>query len=196
MNTRFGMGKTLALLTLLLFMSTAYAGGKNETAITIWLVIFNSPADCATDPCSEADLGNADALPEVCYLTGQSVQANRRVTVAGRLAEGPTHGCFFDTGLNDSDAAEIHSVLQQHGWSKMAGYGLGEQVAYFEGGCNPDCADTQFSIHRPADSDGGHSVSAVRRFADGSMVEGASSILMREGDGIAFVQHTRLDEEE
>ena len=44
MFTRYGITRTLALLTLLLFTSAAVAGGKNETAVTIWLVIFNNPA--------------------------------------------------------------------------------------------------------------------------------------------------------
>lgn len=197
MKARLGFKLTLALLTLLLFSGTLSAGGKNETAVTIWLVFFNSPGDCATSPCSEDDIfNNADAAADVCYLTGQSVQANGRATLAARLSEGTTHGCFFGLGLVDSDAAEVHSVHQEHGWSLMSGYGLENQVSQFEGDCNPNCADTQFTIHQPGDANAGESVSPVQRFADGSFIEGANSTLRREVDGIAFIVHTRFEEDE
>jgi hypothetical protein len=215
MYTQFCKTKTLALLMLLLFSCSAFAGGKNETGVTVWLVIFNNPAGCLTSPCMESDifLAGNPAMAAVCYLAGQSVQANGRLSLSGRFAEGTNHGCIIpnDGGaLLDADAAEIHSVLQQHGWSLKSGDGLEEQIGEFLGSCNPEeatgpepenygsCSDTQFSIHQPADADaGGVSVSAVIRFPPAlTMVEGANTTLTREEDGIRFSVHSRLDEDD
>jgi len=211
---------------LLLFTSAVFAGGKNgknETAVTVWLVIFNVPSACVDeiegedppfDPgdCSEYDIFyNYDAMADLCYLAGQSVQANGRMSISGRFAEGSDHGCPFGigNGLIDADAAEIHSVLQEHGWALESGDGLEDQIGKFLGNCNPDeatgflpedygsCVDSQVSIHLPANANtDGESVSDVYRFADFSMVEGANTMLTREVDGIRFSWHTRLGEDE
>jgi hypothetical protein len=209
MYTRSGINRTLALLTLLLFASAAIAGGKNETAVTVWLVIFNNPAACDVPegmPCSEDDIFyNPEAMADVCYLAGQSVQANRRMNLSGRFAEATSHGCFFGMGLMDADVAEIHSVLQQHGWALESGDGLEDQIGEFLGMCNPvaagpgdedygSCVDSQVTIHQPTGAN--VSVRDVYRFADFSMVGGANTMLTRETDGIRFSWHTRLDEEE
>lgn len=188
---------SLALLTLLGFSAPAFAGGNNETAITIWLIIFNHPEKCANapEPCSEKDLFyNKDVGGAACWLAGQSVQANGRVTIAGRVAEGTTHGCLWPMGLMDADTAELHAVVEEHGASQESGGGLEEQVTRFLGGCNPDCVDSQFTIHQPSAADvDGVSVSDVYR-SDLSMVDGATSTLVREEDGVRLVIHTRLDE--
>jgi len=205
MTIRSGITGALAILALLLCSGLALAGGKNETAATNWVVIINDPGACAHSPCEEGDifgsLPDNPTMATVCYLTGQSVQANGRATFAGRFAEGTNFGCFFPfadpaMGLMDADAAEIHMVLQEHGWSLKSGYGLEEQVAYFMGECNPDCVDTQFTIHSPGDADAGVSVSNIYRFNDGSMVDGATSTLIREDGGIRMINHTRLGEDE
>jgi hypothetical protein len=224
MYTRSGINRTLALLTLLLFTSAAIAGGKNETAVTVWLVIFNDPSACVTEPCTEHDIfvGNeahpgdpmySPAMPGVCYLGGQSVQANRRMTISGRFAAGTDHGCFWPMGLMYIDEAEIHSILQRHGWALKSGDGLEDQIGEFLGNCNPtaatgpepenygSCADTQFTIHQPADAVAGVSVSdgyffPPDMFTPPAMVEGANSMLTREGYGVRFSWHTRLAEDD
>lgn len=219
MTNRSYITGALAILALLLCSGLALAGGiggKNETAATNWLVIINDPGACAHSPCEEGDIFGpafADPPPDdtnptkatVCYLTGQSVQANGRATFAGRFAEGTNYGCFFPDGsaygLMDADAAEVHMVLQEHGYSLKSGYGLEMQVAYFEGMCNPECNDTQFTIHSPGDVDGnGVSVSNIYRFDDGSLIDDTTSTLVRESDdgqgGIRMINHTRLEEDE
>ena len=211
MFTRYGFSRTLALLMLLLFTSAVFAGGKNgknETAVTVWLVIFNSPDECARElapHCIEDDLANPAVMGAVCYLAGQSVQANGRMTISGRLAAGTDYGCLWNAGLMYTADAEIHSVLQQHGWSLESGDDLEEQIGEFLGRCNPDaatidsygsCVDSQFSVHQSANAAAGVSVSDVKRFMDASVVEGANSMLKRESDGVRFSLHTRLEEDE
>lgn len=206
MTNRSNITGALAILALLLCSGLALAGGKNETAATNWVVIINDPGACSGTPCTEGDIfGSWPENPTkatVCYLTGQSVQANGRATFAGRFGEGTNYGCLeiFDgpiMGLMDAEAAEVHMILQEHGWSLKSGYGLEAQVAYFEGMCNPECNDTQVTIHTPAAADGyGVSVSNVYRFGDFSMVDGATSTLIRGNGGFRLITHTRLDEDE
>lgn len=215
MFTRYGFSRTLALLMLLLFTSAVFAGGKNETAVTVWLVIFNDPTACVTDPCTEYDIFGEDgdpttspAMPGVCYLGGQSVQANRRMTISGRFAAGTLNGCLWPMGLMYIDEAEIHSILQQHGWALESGDGLEDQIGEFLGRCNPDgatgpepenygsCVDSQFTIHQAVDGES-ESVSdgyffPPDMYTPPAMVEGANSMLKRETDGIRFSWHTRL----
>ena len=219
MFTRYGFSRTLALLMLLLFTSAVFAGGKNETAVTVWLVIFNDPTACVTDPCTEYDIFGEDgdpttspAMPGVCYLGGQSVQANRRMTISGRFAAGTLNGCLWPMGLMYIDEAEIHSILQQHGWALESGDGLEDQIGEFLGRCNPDgatgpepenygsCVDSQFTIHQAVDGES-ESVSdgyffPPDMYTPPAMVEGANSMLKRETDGIRFSWHTRLAEDD
>ena len=219
MFTRYGFSRTLALLMLLLFTSAVFAGGKNETAVTVWLVIFNDPTACVTDPCTEYDIFGEDgdpttspAMPGVCYLGGQSVQANGRMTISGRFAAGTLNGCLWPMGLMYIDEAEIHSILQQHGWALESGDGLEDQIGEFLGRCNPDgatgpepenygsCVDSQFTIHQAVDGES-ESVSdgyffPPDMYTPPAMVEGANSMLKRETDGIRFSWHTRLAEDD
>lgn len=69
-------------------------------------------------------------------MVAQSAQANGRLTLAGRLGEETAHGCLFGPGLLDAAEAEIHVVVQEHGWSLPAGAGREEQIAFFQGNCN------------------------------------------------------------
>jgi len=199
----------VALATFMAVPAIALAGGQNERAATNWLVIFNNSAVCATSPCSEADIvqgdfsdpdapvftGNA-AEVAICYLTGQVIQANGRATFAASFAAGQNYDCFhpFDGGVFGlaDDTAEVHIVLQEHGAALEAGEGLEEQVAYFLGACNPDCVDTQFAIHISGATNT-DSNAPMQRFADGSEVKGSSSELLRQGDGIRVISHTRIE---
>jgi len=194
-----------ALIACLFYAGTSTAG-DNETAITTWVVIFNHPGECISvidQGCGEEDFGVEAVQADFCFLAGQSVQANRRVTLAGRVAEGSPDVCELGIGIVNTDEAEIHMILQEHGPSLPAGAGREEQVSSFWGNCNPgaadfdtgdpgSCVDTQFAVHNPADAVDGVSVSPVQRF-DESEVDGSRSTLYRQADGIRMVNHTRLD---
>ncbi|MBT8078011.1 MAG: hypothetical protein KJO31_05505 [Gammaproteobacteria bacterium] len=173
-----------------------------ERAVTNWLVIVNYPEACSSSPCSEADIfGAIPANPTkatVCYLTGQVVGKKGDAVFAGRIGEGTAHGCFFPEdpnphGLKDSMRAEIHVIVQQHGKPLELGYGLEDQVTLNFGGCNPDCEDVQFAIHVPGTDIDGRSYSALYRFADGSEVYGAKSLLIRDREGVRVITDTTLD---
>jgi len=180
------------------------AGGNNQVAATNWLVFFNNPAGCAASPCSGADIVvnvGTDEDPiltnpaevSICYFTGQVIQANGRATFAASFAVGQTYGCFHPLGDLFGLAhvnAEVHVVLQEHGAAHKSGEGLEDQVAYFLGACNSECEDTQFAIHVPAGSD--ETVVPMQHFSDGSVVRRSASTLIREGDGIRVINHTRI----
>ena len=199
--------KVVVLAAFIACPAMVLAGGNNQVGATNWLVIFNNADGCETSPCSGADvvvnigtdedpvLGNP-AEVSICYFTGQVIQANGRATFAASFAVGQTFGCFYPLpgfeviGLANVDA-EVHVVLQEHGAALDSGEGLEDQVAYFEGACNPDCADTQFSIH-VLDESSNETVVPMQHFSDGSVVRRSASTLIREGDGIRVINHTRV----
>ena len=207
MNKKMRFGVALATaVTLLASGGNAFADHwykrLKERAVTNWVVVVNYPEACSSSPCSEADIfGALPANPTkatVCYLTGQVVKKSGKAVFAGRLGEGTAHGCFFPFdadphGLKDSMRAEIHVIVQEHGKPLELGYGLEDQVTENLGGCNPDCTDTQFAIHVPGTDVDGRSYSAVYRFADGSEVRGAQSLLLRDREGVRVVTDTKLD---
>lgn len=175
--------------------------GNDNEAVTIWLVVVNYPEACAGTPCTEMDIFGA--LPDnptkatVCYLTGQVVRPNGKAVFAGRLGEGTNHGCFFPGtehpfGLKDSMRAEVHPVMQLHGQVRSWELRRDEQVAMFQGGCNPDCTDTQFAIHTPGADRNGRSRSPIWNFMDGSPVPRARSTLYRDMGGVRVVFDTDI----
>ena len=199
--------KVVILAAFIACPAMVLAGGNNQVAATNWLVIFNNPDGCVTSPCSGADVvvvveteegpkPTNPAAVSICYFTGQVVQANGRATFAASFAVGQTYGCFWPVGgtgpgLAHIDA-EVHVVLQEHGAARKAGDGLEDQVAYIVAACNPDCEDTQFAIHVPPAAGIYETVVPMQRTSDGSVVKRSASTLIREGDGIRVINHTRI----
>ena len=204
MNIRFC--KVVVLAAFVACPAMVLAGGNNQVAATNWLVFFNNPGVCATTPCSPADvvvIEETDDGPiflnpaevSICYLTGQVVQANGRATFAASFAVGQTYGCFWPLGGTGPGLAninaEVHVVLQEHGAARESGEALEDQVAYIEAACNPECEDTQFAIH-VHDEGNDDTVVPMQRSSDGSAVRRSASTLIREGDGIRVINHTRI----
>jgi hypothetical protein len=206
MKTRSCVLTAIALAALFVSNGMANAQGRSYSsdnrAVTNWLVVVNYPEACASMPCTEADIFGS--LPEnptkatVCYLTGQIVGLDGKAVFAGRLGEGTSHGCFFPQdpnplGLNDAMRAEIHVIVQEHGAPLKGSAGREQQVTQSGAGCNPDCMDTQFAIHEPANAVNGVSVSTVNRFSDDSPITNAQSTLFRDREGVRVVTDTHLD---
>ena len=199
--------KIITFATLIVASGMAYSGdigyAANNRPVTIWLVVINNPEACASMPCTEDDIfGVLPANPTkatVCYLTGQVVRASGKAVFGGRLGVGTGHGCFFPDDPNpyvlmDPARAEVHIVVQEHGAPLPGGRGLEEQVSQFEGGCNPECTDSQFATHVATDAVDGVSVSSLQRFADGSEIANSASTLVRDKFGITVVNNTHLDD--
>lgn len=143
------------------------------TGVTLWVVVFNKPENCATSPCGEPDLANADVMPDVLNgFAGQEIPASGDGTFTGSRAANDAQGSVFGAaggasyGIMDPETAEIHFVLRSHG-PLLEGF-EDEQTETFNGGCqhpgmglpNPlpeslgtpgpnTCADIQFAVHQP-----------------------------------------------
>lgn len=128
--------------------------------VTLWWIVFNNPALCATTPCSEADFAETPAVQiAVGNASGNVVKSDGTLELGAVLREGENedgHQVLFNAGgdgeslLNAGGAsqAEIHLVIQSHGQGR-GGKKLLEQLAYFEANCTPACVDVQFAIHLP-----------------------------------------------
>ena len=125
-------------------------------ADTIWWVVFNNRAACATSPCGEADLFTPAVQADVLYAAGNVTGGSGKSTFAAYLAEGDTSGSIASLfvlpaaqGLIDSETAEIHLVVRTHG--QMIPSEVASQIHSFNGGCPlPNtCTDIQASIHLP-----------------------------------------------
>ena len=127
-------------------------------AYTVWWVLFNNPAACATAPCKGSDLSNPETVGMVGYATGGVVEASGQAHFEATLTMGDNSialdngdGFPFELvepapGLINPMRAEIHAVVRTHGTA------LGdptEQLTTFGGGCNPECTNVQAALHLP-----------------------------------------------
>ena len=152
-------------------MAGSKGQGNTPSAFTVWGVFFNNPEACEHTPCTDTEFGREGnpAGIDVCYITGTSARRIGWGTLGGHFAEGTYFGCIFSgLGLVDAHAAEIHFVVQRHGYVHLQI--LTDQVTEFMGGCPwARCLDIHFAVHVPTEDY--ETVSHVYRFADGSKVE-------------------------
>lgn len=87
---------------------------------TVWWIIFNKPYQCATTPCTGADLMNVDGA--VHYATGGVAGDGGALNLYfSTTSGGPPEGAFFNPTLpknsltkNRGFKAEIHLVMVDH----------------------------------------------------------------------------------
>lgn len=153
---------------------TSATGGN---AHTLWFVVFNAPQNCSDGVCGEDDIFNPDgsfnigqinaARISVLWSQGGAVarpsgqlQLNGALNegefpggpnqvVIGRADDGALVGISPVTGLEDASAAEVHTVVQDHGPAQADPAMLQTQLSQFQGACNTACVDIQFAIHAP-----------------------------------------------
>jgi len=152
-------------------MSFDVTGVTPGNAYTVWYVIFNVPGECATSPCTEADIFNPATQADVTFGAGK-VAGSNRLSVSGHRSVGDLSGSaipFFNEvfglnhpvfGLIDPEGAEVHLLSRCHGPKVPAN--MPEQIDSFVGGCTDfldagvvpvavgECADIHFSQHLPA----------------------------------------------
>jgi hypothetical protein len=142
-------------------------------AYTLWIVIWNSPENCATpNQCNDGDFAIADLVEvEVLYGGGHVVGNSGKGNFSAHLNEDDVSGSINDLfglppagGLQSGNSlgAEVHFVLRSHG-PKIPGM-VSDQISSYEGGCTdpfaiapfteiPDavgeCGDIEFAIHAP-----------------------------------------------
>ena len=123
-----------------------YVPESRGLTITLWVVIFNSPGDCATpNVCGDdADFGNADVMPDVVYGGGTVVGASGNATIGFHRKAGDNTGSISDLfllptdngegfGLRNPRGAEVHYVIRFHGPKDPAA--MPEQIQSYGGGC-------------------------------------------------------------
>jgi hypothetical protein len=119
--------------------------------VTLWLVAFNNPEHCRTNPCSPSDLFNNGLVNGSLLATGgRVVGADGSVSYGAYRAVGDATGAFIGPGIWDVNRAEIHLVTRTHGAASSDPAILAQQLTLFNGGCPPGgCANLQVSIHKP-----------------------------------------------
>lgn len=143
-------------------------GSYKNFAVTLWLVVFNNPDECATTPCGEPDLFLDAVMADVLYGAGHVIGGSEEANFGVHLNEGDTSGSILSGyGLIDAREAEIHYVLRSHG--PAIPDQVSEMIHTFDGGCiynapmghpppgvvgdlvfdEGDCQDIQFAINQP-----------------------------------------------
>jgi hypothetical protein len=140
--------------------------------VTVWIVVFNNPENCATNPCSPADVNTAAVNADFLYGGGHVIGGSGRGNFGGHLRVDDPSGSglaelgFPAVGLLDPFTAEIHLALHSHG-PAASGQVLKAQLSSFLGGCvtllGPDgiadgpedmpvsvgeCSTFQYSVHQ------------------------------------------------
>ena len=134
-----------------IFMTYNTTGLVPGTVATSWIAVFNTPAGCATNPCSGADFTNSNAHSALINTGGKVVGADGTATFGGFRAIGDTTGVFNGTfgRLIFPLTAEIHMVVRTHGVASTDPAVLTQQLTTLNGGCPPNtCANIQISIHQ------------------------------------------------
>ena len=134
-----------------IFMDYHAAGLTSGTVATFWIVIFNTPAGCLTNPCTAADFTNPNAHSALVYGGGRIIGADGAVTFGGFRAVGDTTGVFNGTAgrLILPLTAETHLVVRTHGAASTDPTVLNQQLTTFNGGCPPNtCTNLYTSIHQ------------------------------------------------
>jgi hypothetical protein len=124
-----------------------------QHAYTIWWVVFNHPEHCAgaatSSPlrCGMADMANPEVDASALFADGGVVGRFGVGWFSGSLQVNDPTGAIMGTGLKNPSGADVHFVVRDHGPASADPEILYQQTHTF-GGCNPDCADVQTSVHQ------------------------------------------------
>lgn len=127
-------------------------------AYTLWLAVFNYPDECSDRGCVPQDMIQMKIASMVKYATGAIAKADGTATFRSSLPIGDVEGALDNgsgfpfelvepaPGLLEPLGAEIHAIIRSHG---AALDDPSEQLASFNGGCNPECFNVQAVMHIP-----------------------------------------------
>jgi hypothetical protein len=116
---------------------------------TLWWIIYDHPNQCATVPCTVADIANPAAGASVLAATGRIADASGVASFVAHLASGAPEGqVLLGAGLFNTARADVQLVVRHHGVASADPAARHLQLTdYF--GCNPSCDDPQMAIHLP-----------------------------------------------
>lgn len=127
------------------------SGLTPDDVVTVWIVVFNHPENCATSPCTADDRLDPDVDAHAVYGTGHVVGGTGTAGYGLHLNVGDaSREDLWGSGpaLTDPLGAEIHLVLRTHGQRQPGNVNNQSHSANL--GCNPQCVNVQFSRHLPA----------------------------------------------
>lgn len=134
------------------FATVTTSGLVPGTAATMWIALYNTPAACATSPCTPADLNNPSTHAGLFNGGGRIVGNDGTATFSVFRAVGDETGREGGTrGLIFPLTAEIHLVVRTHGAANLTDPTiLSQQLSLFNGGCPPNtCTSIQISRFLP-----------------------------------------------
>ena len=110
--------------------------------VTVWIVVFNNPENCATRPCTAPADVNAAVQGDFLYGGGHVIGGSGRGNFGGHLPVGDPSGSGLielgfpemAVGLLNPLTAEIQLALHSHGPAR-SGQVLKAQLSSFLGGC-------------------------------------------------------------
>jgi hypothetical protein len=104
-------------------------------AYTVWFVVVNNPAACASSPCSGADMIlNPETQTQITYATGHVAGLSGTAGFGASVRVGPIpEGWLPDRGLERPLTAEIQLVINDHG-PVIRGF-LPEMIRTYRAGC-------------------------------------------------------------
>lgn len=124
------------------------SGLTPDDVVTVWIVIFNDPTECAASPCTANDRFTEAVDAHAVYGAGHVIDGDGTAGYGLHLNEGDaSREDLWGTGpaLTQPETAEIHLVLRTHG-QKQPG-NVSNQIHSANLGCNPQCTNVQFSMH-------------------------------------------------
>src|SRR5262249_4471864 len=96
------------------FATIRTSGLQSGHVYTAWFGIFNNPEQCATDPCTGADLSNPDVQGSLVNLGGRLVGPDGTAEYAEVRAVGDATNAFLGPGLLNPRGAQIHLACRAH----------------------------------------------------------------------------------
>jgi hypothetical protein len=135
----------------------ATSGLNENSAYTVWWVIFNNPSACVGG-CGGDDLARPAVNAAVFYAAGFVTAGDGVGTEDGTgnldayvTAGALPSGIDIETGAGlepgNGYRAEVHIVVRTHGTINPGR--VHEQIGTFNGACNPTCANQQAAIFLP-----------------------------------------------
>lgn len=118
---------------------------------TLWWVVINNPAACATSPCGPPDVlkHTAATNADITYGGGILAGADGKGRFNSFLATGDMPNAWFGNGYRNALGAEIHFVINDHGplIPELAQSMFGS----YRGGCKDESLPPPFPATAKAD---------------------------------------------
>jgi hypothetical protein len=138
-------------------MRVAASGLAENSAFTVWWVVFNNPAACVMG-CDANDLPNPAVRAAVFYAAGfvtggDGVGTEDGVGNVDAYIEAGALPAGIDIetgdGLEPGNGfdAEVHIVVRTHG--TISPGQVHKQIGTFNEGCTPTCANRQVAVFPP-----------------------------------------------